>query len=96
MRQPTRLIEEFNTGLKRLADLTPVQYEHVRKKEAEKLGVRVGFLDPMVNALRDCDDDDTRQGRALNLVEPDPWPQAIDGHALVRELEKAILSYLAM
>jgi hypothetical protein len=88
--------EEFNAELKRLAALVPMQFERARKKAAEKLGVRVGVLERMVNALRDCDDDDARQGRALNLVEPDPWPEAVDGHTLVRDLVAAILNYVAM
>ena len=41
-------------------------------------------------------EDDTGQGRRLVLADVEPWPDPVDGAALLDELERAYLRYLAM
>jgi putative DNA primase/helicase len=88
---------ELDAEIKRLAALAPVAYERQRKEAANKLGMRVPVLDKLVNAGRGYhENDEDRQGQALKLVEPEPWPNAVDGFKLVRSLAEAVLRYVVM
>jgi hypothetical protein len=87
---------EFDAEIKRLADLAPIQYERQRKKAADDLGMRVAILDKLVKAERGYGEDDERQGHALELVEPEPWPHVVNGRALVLDLATAVRRYLVM
>jgi Bifunctional DNA primase/polymerase, N-terminal/Primase C terminal 2 (PriCT-2) len=89
--------DEVSIELKRLAGLPPVQYERERKKAAEKLDFRVSMLDWLVAKERGNENaDDALQGRALALTEPEPWPELVDGHALVCYLACAIRRYVVL
>jgi putative DNA primase/helicase len=79
--------------IKRLAGLSPVQYERERKNAAEKLGVRATILDRLVRAERPGDD---KQGGAISFSEPQPWTEAVDGAALLESVSKAIGSHVVM
>ena len=80
---------EVDAEIARLADLPVAQYERERKPAAERLSLRVSVLDKLVDQLRPDDTDHADgQGRTLKLVEPEPWPTAVDGAQLVCELAK--------
>ena len=68
--------------ISRLARLSTVQYERERKNAAEQLGLRAAILDKLVQAERP-DDDESKQGRAVSFPEPEPWPESVDGAALL-------------
>jgi hypothetical protein len=88
---------ELKAEIVRLAGLAPVQYERQRKEAADKLGMRVAVIDRLVKAERGYwEDDDDRQGHALKLVEPEPWPDAVDGYAVLRDMTAAVLRYVVM
>ena len=64
----------------RLAALPPLEYERVRKDEAERLWLdRLGVLDASVKAAR-ASVPGSLQGRALK------WPEPVDGAALLDDL----------
>lgn len=78
-----------------LADLSPVAYERRREKEAEKLEMRVTILDGEVKARRGTSGK-MGAGRELSLPEPDPWPEPVDGAALLDDLVVSIHRHLAL
>ena len=88
---------EVDAEIARLADLPVAQYERERKPTADGLGLRLSVLDRLVDQLRPDDTDHADgQGRTLKLVEPEPWPTAVDGAQLVCELAKAVLRYVVL
>jgi hypothetical protein len=93
--EPPSMAEEVEAVCRRLADLSRVEYDRVRGTEAEKLGIRVGTLDDEVNKYR-AEDDAPRAGRPLALPLPDPWPDPVDGGALLDELVSVFTRYVMM
>ena len=78
----------------RLARLSNIEYERARHAAAEQLGLRASILDRLVAGERKAGD--TKQGRALSLPEPEPWPEPVDGAALLSDLATAILRHVVM
>jgi putative DNA primase/helicase len=86
---------EERAEIDRLARLPTWQFEKQRKVAAKQLGIRLDFLDAAVEQARrriygDEEDDNQQQGQALNFVEPEPWPEPVDGHELVCDIGQAI------
>jgi putative DNA primase/helicase len=79
--------------VERLAEMPAIEYERARPEAAKALGVRAAVLDKEVAARRDTGGEATGQGRALDLPEPEPWPDAVDGAELMTELTAAIQRY---
>jgi hypothetical protein len=91
--------DDTGAEIERLAKLSAVQYEHERKQAAERLNVRASILDRLVAAEREklgLVEDDGRQGRAISLPEPEPWPTPVDGAALLDGIAEAIGRYVIM
>jgi putative DNA primase/helicase len=85
----------------RLAKLPAIKYEQERRAAAEALGLRTTILDRLVQGERDrlgldSDDDAGKQGRSILFAEPEPWPEKVDGAALLDEIAKAIGSHVIM
>jgi putative DNA primase/helicase len=83
----------------RLAKLSPLQYEQERKQAAEKLGVRTSILDRIVRdewAKLGLDGGNGLQGRAVSFPPPQPWPEPVDGVALLDATAAAIGSHVIM
>lgn len=89
-------LEEPQATFTRLAKLSPVDYDRARAAEAEELGVRVGTLDEEVLRYRPQDDEARAAGRALSLASPEPWPDPIDGTALLEAIIETITRYVAL
>lgn len=84
-------------ALDRLATLSSMEYDRVRASEAERLGVRVGTLDSEVKKRRPVDTaQTTRQGQPLVLNDPKPWPDPVNGAALLNDLVATFERYLAL
>lgn len=79
----------------RLANLGMLEYERERKEAAKRLNVRPSILDRLVAAERH-EFDDEKQGRTLNLHEPEPWPETVNGAELLGELSVAIRRNVVM
>jgi 5S rRNA maturation endonuclease (ribonuclease M5) len=85
--------------LRRLAQLPKLQYERERKVSAKALGLRASILDRLVQAERDrVGGGDSRrlQGRALELPEPKPSNDPVNGANLLDEIVKAIQTYIVL
>jgi hypothetical protein len=80
----------------RLAALRPADYERARTDAALKLGVRVSILDKLVAAKRPNGDRPAGQGRPLQLPEPEPWDDPVDGAELLAAIAKAIKTYIVL
>ena len=92
--QARQAAEADDSELERLAKLSPLDYERERKDAAERLNVRASILDKLVEAKRSGDDD--KQGHAINFPEPEPWPEPVDGVALLDAIAQAIARYVVM
>jgi putative DNA primase/helicase len=75
-----------------LADLSPMEYDKVRRDMADKLGIRVSTLDAEVEACRTH----TRPHRdaASRFSDPEPWPYPVDGATLLGEIAGQMERYL--
>jgi hypothetical protein len=82
--------------IKRLAKLTPIEYEHARKSAAVKLGIRVEVLDRPVKAARGENGDTKGQGRPLELPTIEPWPAPVNGADLLDDICNAVRRYLVL
>jgi putative DNA primase/helicase len=87
---------EAKPEITRLAALGVLEYEGERTQAAQRLQLRASALDRLVAAQRDPIDDGGKQGRVLNLPEPEPWPDPINGADLLDELSGIIRRYVAM
>lgn len=89
---------ELEGEFARLAALSPVDYDRVRKDEAVKLNIRVGTLDEEIERRRPKreGDDEGKAGKALELGEPEPWPEPVDGAVLLDELVTQIQRYVVL
>jgi hypothetical protein len=81
--------------IRRLAQLSVLQYERERKSAAERLGMRANMLDKLVQAERP-DDDEGKQGRAISFPAPEPWPEPIDGATLLDSVAETIRRYIVL
>jgi hypothetical protein len=82
---------ELADEIDRLAALPTLRYEQVRGEAADRLGIRVFVLDDAVMERRAAGNaGDDRQGSAVTLLPTEPWPEAVDGEALVAEIERTI------
>ena len=87
---------DFDAAIRRLAKMTLIGYEHERKNEADRLKLRASILDRLVAAERDKFEDDDKQGHAVNLPEPEPWSEPVDGAELLDALSANIRRYVVM
>ena len=92
---------EITVEISRLAKLPVIKYEQERKVAAEALGVRASVLDRLVQDERarlGLDDGDSRrlQGRAVELPEPRPSEDPVDGASLLEAIVKAIQAYIVL
>jgi putative DNA primase/helicase len=97
--EPPHVIQNVEEEMARLAGLSRFDYERARKQAAKHLGVRAPILDKLVLAKRaelGLEQDDGKQGRAIALPEPEPWPEPVEGIALLDELAKTIGAYVVM
>jgi hypothetical protein len=93
--QPSGEVDDA-AEITRLAALPLVAYGRERKRAAEQLGCPVLILDRAVAAERGSSGNGTGQGRALDLHEPQPWPEPVDGAALLDALAAAIRRHVVL
>lgn len=86
------------TEISRLAGLDPFAYERERSAAADALGFRVSMLDQMVKAARvpATPADEGKQGRALDLPEPVPWPDLVNGNELLDALAASLRRHVVI
>ena len=84
----------------RLAALPPLDYEREREAAAGRLGCRVVILDRLVAGVRDgagaAEGGAGGQGRPLRLADIEPWPEPVDGAALLDDLAQTVRRYVLL
>lgn len=87
------VVPETDT-IKRLAELSPIEYERARSTEAAAMGVRVGALDRLIEAeqKRSRPAEDVDNSGLVTDVEP--WPEAVDLSGLLGELVEVIKRFI--
>ncbi|MDD2898399.1 MAG: DUF3631 domain-containing protein [Desulfuromonadaceae bacterium] len=78
----------LTAAVNRLAKLSPLQYDKVRKDEAKALGVRPGTLDVEIKATRKVDVKDSP------FEDVDPWHEPVDGAALLTTIAATIKRFI--
>jgi hypothetical protein len=84
--------DDDDAEIERLAKLSAFEYERSRKAAAEALGVRAAMLDRLVAGKRielGLAEGGGPQGRPVEYEEPEPWPEPVDGAALLDEIANA-------
>jgi putative DNA primase/helicase len=82
-------INPLDAAIQRLAALSSLQYDLVRKTEAKTLGVRPGTLDTAVKNARKGSENDN-----LPFIEVDPWPEPVDPAMLLRDIAITIRRFI--
>jgi putative DNA primase/helicase len=75
--------------IRRLAAMTPLEYDRNRKDAAKRLGVRPATLDAMVTAMRKGDSDG-----GMDFPDVEPWPSPIDPAALLTEIAATLRRFI--
>src|SRR5512142_3339295 len=90
-------VADLDAEIAELAKLKPLEYDRVREERAKELGVRVATLDKAVEQFRrEGADTEPSQGRALSLQDPEPWPDTVDGQALLNRLSAFIARHMIL
>jgi len=88
-----------------LAGLSEIAYGRERSKAAKAMGLSVGWLDKFVRSKKaaivaqaagGAEVEAGGQGRPMDLPEPAPWPDMVDGTALLSSITKAVSRYMVM
>jgi putative DNA primase/helicase len=87
-------VDADDAVIERLAKLTPLQYARVREAEAAALGVSVRALDKQV-AQKQASEREAK-GRAVQLYEPDPWPDPVTGVEVLNAAAAAIKKHMVI
>jgi len=79
----------LDAAIQRLAVLSPLEYDRVRKEEAKALGVRPITLDAAVKAARNGEGEDD-----LPFTEIDPWPEPINPASLLADITATVQRFI--
>jgi putative DNA primase/helicase len=85
---------EYIAEVNRLAALPTAAYDQTRKEVAKKLGIRVSTLDNEVRAARVATAGEP--DRRVVLSEVEPWPEPVEGGALLAEVAAAIRRHVIL
>lgn len=83
--------------IKKLAAMTPLQYERQRNSAATKLKIRTTALDKLVDTQRKKNStSETLQGRRLEFPEVEPWPEPVNGAKVLSDVADAFSRYMSL
>lgn len=94
--EPDGLSEAETALLDELAGLSPILYARRRNAAAEKLGIGGPALDREIALRRPHNGGDAGQGRALDLFEPELWPDPVDGDVLLDQIIETFQRFLIL
>lgn len=79
----------FDRDVLLLSKQPPVQFEHHLKKVVEQYGMRTSKVEQIVKKIR------TQADRSKGGVfeAPEPWPEAVDGRILIKDIRQTLLRY---
>jgi putative DNA primase/helicase len=94
--------EDLDVTVRRLAELSPIEYDRVRQVEADALGVRVATLDLEVEKLRrtlnagGAQQGSEGSGEAVLFPELEPWTEPVDGAELLKDVAVTCRRYVVL
>lgn len=88
--------EQDTSAVNRLSKLSPLEYARIRKAEAQCLGVDASALDKEVSRARKNGAASTSQGEIVLFNDPEPWPESVDGAALLDEMAVIFTRFLVL
>lgn len=88
--QPVAAKTPNDEVIQRLAVLPPLEYDKVRKSEAEALGVRAGTLDKLVAATRR----DASSGPNIDFDDVEPHPEPVEPAGLLSEISSTVRRFI--
>lgn len=86
--------QEIEQQIQELAQMPDFDYARIRKKKAKELGVRESDLDKEIQ--RHKKPEDTAKGKAIELYEPEPWPEHVNGADVLDEAVEILLRHMIM
>lgn len=87
--QRSGIDDDAASELQRLATLGPLAYDREREKAAKALSIRVSTLDEVVDQYRPLSSQDDAARKLLgDAADPEPWPDTVDGAALLERMEQ--------
>jgi len=92
----TPYVPDINNTVNRLALLTTIEYEQVRKKEAKALDIRVEALDKVVREEKGEPEEKEGSGHAIKLYEPEPWDSPVNGAEVLDEAYNVIMRHMVI
>ena len=86
------------TELRRLADLTPIEYDRERKEGAERLSIRLDTLDAEVQKLRPPTPATLAdRSRTPGILEPvTPWHEPVAGAELLEKIRASLSRFMVL
>jgi hypothetical protein len=93
---PPNGADDQEARIHELATLPPLEYDRVRKAEAERLGIRVTTLDAEVDRLRPQQASSALQGQTVDFAEVEPWPEAVSGASTLSKVAEALCRYVML
>jgi hypothetical protein len=84
----TEVEEDFDDVIQRLAGLSSVEYEQIRRAEAEKLKMRTGILDEIVKAEQEKDKNE------LPFPEVEAWSEEVDPAELFSNIKETFEAFI--
>ncbi|MCK0101188.1 DUF3631 domain-containing protein [Pseudohalocynthiibacter sp. F2068] len=87
MGPPPSSLSPEEVKITELSQLSELRYEKCREAEAKELGIRVTALDKMVNAKRPKETESDLPDPFENV---EPWPDGVDGAALLSDIRDVI------
>jgi putative DNA primase/helicase len=80
----------------KLAALSPLQYERLRKQKASELGCRGTVLDKLVQQKRAKVAARALQGHEVQLTEIEPWSEPVDGAKVLDAIAETFMRYIVL
>ena len=86
--------EALNDAIARLAALSPIEYDKLRRAEARRLGARLLTLDELVGRQRKARDREPGQGQRSRWPLLTPWSEPVNGEDLLTETTDFVSTYV--
>ena len=88
-------VETDEEKLKRLAALSPIEFDRAADKEAGAMGVTIGTLRAEVTKRRGKASDNA-QGFAVELPDVEPWPEPVEGAEVLSAVARRFSLYVSL
>ena len=85
--------KEYATAFAKMRRESPADWARV-KPLLKKMGVDIGLLQRVMGA--NDTNGDGKQGRPVEFEDPEPWPEAVDGAALLSDIASFIQRYVSI